>query len=130
MWRSFAARSCGELDPILVPGVSTVPGCQHRADYREEIIVLEPPSKTAATDRDAVILGDLTDEDLILVDDQCGLTAFTSRLFTDSQIPLRRCPGEAAGHQVLEEWTKLGLESALLPLSKSTNPGRGRIAAI
>ncbi|GAA3814014.1 hypothetical protein GCM10023083_55290 [Streptomyces phyllanthi] len=37
-----------------------------------------------------------------------------------SQMPLRTYPpGEAAGYKVLEEWTRLGLGSAMVPRSKA-----------
>ncbi|MFF3956419.1 hypothetical protein ACFYY1_24790 [Streptomyces sp. NPDC001890] len=37
-------------------------------------------------------------------------------------MPLRTYPGEAAGYQVLEDWTKLGLGSAMVLRSKLTSP--------
>jgi DNA-binding transcriptional LysR family regulator len=58
---------------------------------------------------------------LLLVSDESGLTAFTTSLFADYDLPMRRYPGEAASYQVLEEWAPLGRGSALLPVSKLTN---------
>ena len=58
---------------------------------------------------------------MLLVPDQRGLTALTTSLFADDDLPMRRSAGQAASHQVLEEWAALGLGSALLPVSKLTN---------
>lgn len=61
-------------------------------------------------------------EQFILVPDTCGLTTFTAQLFQAHEMPLRAYPGEAASYQVLEDWTRLGLGSAMVPRSKLTSP--------
>jgi DNA-binding transcriptional LysR family regulator len=116
----------GDLDLVLIPAVTTLPGCEQRTVYQEPIAVLQPPRATAANGTGPVTLDALSSDPLILVPDQCGLTAFTTNLFADHDIPMRRYPGEAASYQVLEEWTALGLGSALLPRSKLTDPHGAR----
>jgi DNA-binding transcriptional LysR family regulator len=117
----------GELDVVLIPAVSTIPGSVQRTVYSEPVVILEPPARHGADPPSGPIsLDSLGNDPLILVPDQCGLTAFTVDLFARSGIALHRYPGEAASYQVLEEWTQLGLGTALLPLSKVSDPGRGR----
>ncbi|MFJ9854628.1 hypothetical protein [Streptomyces sp. NPDC101150] len=45
-----------------------------------------------------------------------------SRALQADEQPLRTYPGEAAGYRALEEWTGLGLGSAVVPHSKLTSP--------
>jgi DNA-binding transcriptional LysR family regulator len=115
----------GELDIVLIPAVGSIPGCEQRSVYREPVAVLRPPARDA--DRaggEPVTLDTLADDQVILVPDQCGLTTFTVGLFTDSGNTLHRYPGEAAGYGVLEEWSRLGLGTAVLPVSKLTDSTR------
>jgi DNA-binding transcriptional LysR family regulator len=111
-----------ELDIVLIPAIEQIPGCEQRTVYREPVAVLRPPAHDA--DAGPVSLDSLAGDQLILVPDQCGLTSFTTRLFADSGKALHRYPGEAASYGVLEEWSRLGLGTALLPVSKLTDPGR------
>lgn len=113
-----------ELDLALIPAVSRIPGCVQRLVDREPVVILEPPARHSG-DRPSgpITLEALGNDRLILVPDLCGLTTFTVDLFAGSGIPLHRYPGEAAGYQVLEEWTRLGLGAALLPVSKLSDPG-------
>jgi DNA-binding transcriptional LysR family regulator len=114
----------GELDLVLIPAVSTIPGCFQRTVYSEPVAILQPPARHRVDPPSGPItLDSLGNDPLILVPDQCGLTAFTVGLFAEGDIPLHRYPGEAANYQVLEEWSRLGLGAALLPVSKLSDPG-------
>jgi DNA-binding transcriptional LysR family regulator len=112
----------GELDLLLIPAVSTIPGCVQQSVYSEPVVVLEPPARHGDPPSGPITLDSLGNAPLILVPDQCGLTAFTVDLFADNDIPLHRYPGEAASYQVLEKWSQLGLGAALLPVSKLSDP--------
>ncbi|TCN30691.1 DNA-binding transcriptional LysR family regulator [Kribbella orskensis] len=114
----------GALDLALMPAVSTIPGCVQQVVYTEPVVILEPPARhSSGPPSGPITLDSLGNDPLILVPDQCGLTAFTVDLFADRGIPLHRYPGEAANYQVLEEWSQLGLGAALLPVSKLSDPG-------
>jgi DNA-binding transcriptional LysR family regulator len=114
-----------ELDIVLMPAIESIPGCEQRTVYREPLAVLRPPAHDAErVDTGRVTLDSLADDQIVLVPDQCGLTSFTTRLFADSGNTLLRYPGEAAGYGVLEEWSRLGLGTALLPVSKLTDSTR------
>jgi DNA-binding transcriptional LysR family regulator len=114
----------GELDLVLIPAVSPIPGCVQQAVYREPVVILRPPARHGGDPPLVPITLDaLGNDPLILVPDQCGLTAFTVELFARSGITLHRYPGEAANYQVLEKWAELGLGAALLPVSKVGDPG-------
>ena len=111
-----------ELDLVLIPAIEPIAGCDQQTIYREPVAVLRPPAHDA--DAGPVTVDSLANDPLILVPDQCGLTSFTTRLFADSGTTLRRYPGEAASYGVLEEWSRLGLGTALLPVSKLTDSTR------
>jgi DNA-binding transcriptional LysR family regulator len=112
----------GELDLLLIPAVSTVPGCVQRTVYSEPVVILEPPARRGDGRSSEPVTLESLSEPMILVPDQCGLTAFTVDLFSASDLALHRYPGEAASYQVLEEWSQLGLGAALLPISKLSDP--------
>ncbi|MCK7622857.1 LysR family transcriptional regulator [Streptomyces sp. RS10V-4] len=108
----------GRLDIILIPAVAAMPRFEHRVVDVEPIVVVSPDPAQAAP----LELGEAGDERFILVPDTCGLTTFTTQLFQAHEMPLRTYPGEAASYQVLADWTKLGLGSAMIPRSKLTSP--------
>jgi DNA-binding transcriptional LysR family regulator len=110
-----------ELDIVLIPAIESIPGCEQQTVYREPVAVLRPPARDADG---PVTLEALGNDQLILVPDQCGLTSFTVGLFAGSGNTLHRYPGEAASYRVLEEWSRLGLGTALLPVSKLTDSTR------
>ncbi|MFD4612179.1 LysR family transcriptional regulator [Streptomyces sp. NPDC058451] len=114
-------RACllaGQLDIILIPAVAAMPRFEHRVVDVEPIVVVTPDSTQAAP----LELEEAGKDQFILVPDTCGLTTFTTQLFQAHEMPLNTYPGEAAGYQVLEDWTKLGLGSAMVPRSKLTSP--------
>lgn len=114
-------RECllaGQLDIILIPAVTAMPRFEHRVIDVEPIVVVSPDAEQAAP----LELADAGKECFILVPDTCGLTTFTTQLFQAHEMPLQTYPGEAASYQVLEDWTKLGLGSAMVPRSKLTAP--------
>ncbi|MGP3769621.1 LysR family transcriptional regulator [Streptomyces sp. SDT5-1] len=108
----------GRLDIILIPAVTAMPRFEHRVVDVEPIVALTPDT----TDDTPLELEDAGEAQFILVPDTCGLTTFTTQLFRAHEMPLNVYPGEALGYQVLEEWSKLGLGSALVPRSKLTSP--------
>ncbi|MFG2375323.1 LysR family transcriptional regulator [Streptomyces sp. NPDC048504] len=114
-------REClqdGQLDIILIPAVAAMPRFEHRVIDVEPVVVVTPEA-----DGDAPLeLEDVGQEPFILVPDTCGLTTFTTQLFQAHEMPLNTYAGEAASYQVLEDWTKLGLGSAMVPRSKLTSP--------
>ncbi|MDT7847354.1 LysR family transcriptional regulator [Streptomyces justiciae] len=114
-------RECllgGQLDIILIPAVAAMPRFEHRVIDVEPIVVVS--SDTA--EMTPVELEEAGKEQFILVPDTCGLTTFTTQLFQAHEMPLNTYPGEAASYRVLEDWTKLGLGSAMVPRSKLTSP--------
>lgn len=108
----------GQLDIILIPAVAAMPRFEHRVIDVEPIVVVSPDTAEATP----LELEEAGKEQFILVPDACGLTTFTTQLFQAHELPLHTYQGEAASYQVLEDWTKLGLGSALLPRAKLTSP--------
>ncbi|MGW2173372.1 LysR family transcriptional regulator [Streptomyces sp. NPDC001705] len=114
-------REClvgGHLDIILIPAVVAMPRFEHRVIDVEPIVVVTPQ----AGDEAPLELTEAGKERFILVPDTCGLTTFTTQLFEANDMPLQTYAGEAASYQVLEDWTQLGLGSAMVPRSKLTSP--------
>lgn len=112
------AMLAGELDIIIVPSVSPLPRFEHRVIDAEPLVLID-------SDRNSVgpaELAELADKQLIVLPDTCGLTTFTRDLLGAHDLPLRLYPGEASSYRVLEEWSNLGLGSAMLPQSKLTHP--------
>lgn len=114
-------RGClqaGQLDMILIPAVAAMPRFERRVIDVEPVVVLTP----AAGPGTPLEIEEAAKEQFILVPDTCGLTRFTAQVFQSRGLPLRTYPGEAASYGVLEEWTRLGLGSAVVPRSKLTSP--------
>ncbi|MFL9657906.1 LysR family transcriptional regulator [Streptomyces sp. PB17] len=114
-------RECllaGQLDIILIPAVAAMPRFEHRVIDVEPIVVVTPDAAEATP----VELTEAGKEQFILVPDTCGLTTFTTQLFQAHEMALNTYPGEAASYRVLEDWTKLGLGSAMVPRSKLSSP--------
>ncbi|WP_245600659.1 LysR family transcriptional regulator [Streptomyces sulphureus] len=108
----------GQLDVVLIPAVAAMPRFEHRVVDVERMVVVSPGTAESTP----LELEEAGEECFILVPDTCGLTTFTTQLFEAREMPLRTYPGEAASYQVLEDWSKLGLGSAMLPHSKLSSP--------
>ena len=108
----------GDLDIMLIPSVDPLPRYEHRIVDSEPLVLVDSPEEPAGE----VGLPELADKQFIVLPDACGLTIFTRGLFRSHDMPMRLYPGEASSYRVLEEWSNLGLGSALLPRSKVTDP--------
>lgn len=102
------------LDLIVVPSVAPMPRYERHVVYSEPIVFVGAGDSAA----ERVELSELTERQLILVPESCGLTVFTRDLLEGNGLPLTTYPGEAASYRVLEDWSRMGLGSALLPHSK------------
>jgi DNA-binding transcriptional LysR family regulator len=114
-----------ELDIILIPAVAAMPRFEHRIIDVEPIVVVGPETgqDAAASGAEAPLeLSEAGEAQFILVPDTCGLTTFTTRLFQAHELPLRTYAGEAVSYNVLQDWARLGLGSAMVPRSKLTSP--------
>lgn len=107
-----------ELDMIIIPSVGPMPKYVHRVIDSEPLVLINPGSATSELGG----LAEWSDRQLILLPDSCGLTAFTRDLLGQRALPVNAYPGEASSYRVLEEWSNLGLGSAMLPESKLTDP--------
>jgi LysR family hydrogen peroxide-inducible transcriptional activator len=76
------------------------------------------PSDDQAGERGPVSLEAIAGDDYVLTADGCGLTPFVKTLFRRHGHRLRAYAGVALNHQVIEEWSSLGLGAGLLPLRK------------
>jgi DNA-binding transcriptional LysR family regulator len=109
-----AALVARELDLILIPSVGPMPRLEHRILGAEPLVVVE----SALSGEGPIELAELVGKQLILMPDTCGLTSFTRGLFQVRGLTERAYPGEAVSYRVLEEWSNLGLGSAVIPESK------------
>lgn len=113
-----AALLADGLDIILIPAVAPMPRFEHRVVDVEPIVVVGPDT----CEHTPVELAEAAKEQFILVPDTCGLTTFTTQLFQAHEMPLRTYPGEAGSYQGLQDWSRLGLGTAMVPRSKLTSP--------
>lgn len=108
-----------QVDLILVPAVAGADQFAHQSIEAEPLHYLTASDANDLQSRSTPIeLSELSGRPLVMIGDTCGLTAFTSALFTQSGHELRRYAGEADSYRTLEEWAALGLGGALLPRSK------------
>lgn len=126
----------GRLDFVLGP---VYPGRRSTVErarlYDDPLVYLRAgegprgPSGVVAgpgtSDQSPVTLPDIADDVFLLVHDACGLTRLTRQLFASRHLSLKAYEGQAVSYQVLEEWTGVGVGSAILPESKLSAPGLG-----
>lgn len=87
--------------------------------YSEPLLFLSQES----TSTSSVALDEISGRIILFVQDDCGLAGVTRSLFDDHAIEISEYEGRALSYNVLENWVKLGLGSALLPASKVTDIG-------
>jgi LysR family transcriptional regulator, hydrogen peroxide-inducible genes activator len=124
--RARRALEEGELDFILGP---LSPGRRSRFErarlYDDPLVYLRAGERPGSAERRTVTLPEIAGDTFLLVHDACGLTRSTRQLFESRRLPLHEYEGQAVSYQVLEEWTRVGVGSAILPESKLSAPGLG-----
>lgn len=116
----------GRLDLVLAPASSRRPNLERARLYDDPLVYLRVgEAGPEGSDRRAVRLQDIADDEFLLVHDACGLTRLTRQIFATRRLRLREYQGRAVSYQVLEEWARAGVGSAILPLSKLSSPGVG-----
>ena len=116
----------GELDFVLGP---VSPGRRAKVErarlYDDPLVYLRAGERPGSRDGRAVTLQEIAGDTFLLVHDACGLTRATRQLFASRRLTLHEYEGQAVSYQVLEEWTRVGVGSAILPESKLSAPGLG-----
>lgn len=99
-----------------------------RARLYEDALVYLPAGDIGpySQGRSPVRLPDIAGDEFLLVHDHCGLTTLTRQLFRTRRLALKEYEGQAVSYQVLEEWARVGIGSAILPQSKLSTPDLGR----
>ena len=116
----------GELDFLLGPVSPGRRGKVERAKlYDDPLVYLRAGEGPGSGDRRPVTLSEIADDTFLLVHDACGLTRSTRQLFASRRLTLHEYEGQAVSYQVLEEWTRVGVGSAILPESKLSASGLG-----
>lgn len=117
----------GRFDFLLGPTDSRRARLERSRLY-EDLLIYLPAGNIGpfGADRRPVRLQDITNDEFLLVHDACGLTSMTKHLFRARRLPLREYEGQAVSYQVLEEWARVGIGSAILPQSKLSSPDLGR----
>jgi LysR family hydrogen peroxide-inducible transcriptional activator len=117
----------GQVDFILGPPElrrSTL----ERSRLYEDVLVYLPSGdlgQVGVGQRPPVRLEEIAGDTFLLVPDSCGLTALTRQLFRSRRLTLHQYEGKAVNYQVLEEWARVGVGSAILPRSKLSSPEIG-----
>jgi len=86
--------------------------------YSEPLYYLPNDSHGSMEQGSGVIMLPSIAEETILVSKGCGLADGLRELFESRGLRMKEYPGQALNYQVLEEWTDLGIGSAILPYSK------------
>lgn len=117
----------GSLDVVLGPSMAARRPKLERARLYEDPLVYLRAGEAGldSIDHRPVRLEDIAGDEFLLVHDACGLTRLTRQLFAARRLPLREYAGQAVSYQVLEEWARVGIGSAILPQSKLSKPGLG-----
>lgn len=84
--------TAGELDLIVIPSISPLPGYEHRIVGAEPLLVV---GSDLPQDRSYFQLDDLAQKPLIMMPNTCGLTAFTGDLLENQGLQSERYPGQA-----------------------------------
>lgn len=87
--------------------------------YREPLLFIpRQAGRDGPARKNSVSFGDIAGETFVMVPDTCGLAQATRSLFRSHRRKIREYSGQALSYQVLEQWAKLGIGSAVLPKSK------------
>jgi len=120
------AMEAGELDFILGPATPAHRRLERALLYEDPLVYLRAGDRSLSpASRAAVHLQDIANDEFLLVHDACGLTRQTRHLFATRHLQLREYEGQAVSYQVLEEWARAGVGSAILPQSKLSAHGLG-----
>ena len=122
-----AALQEGRFDFMLGPTEARRARFERSRLYEDPLVYL-PAGNVGPDggDRWPVRLQDIADDEFLLVHDSCGLTFQTRQLFRTRRLPLKVYEGQTVSYQVLEEWARVGIGSAILPQSKLSSPELGR----
>ena len=118
------ALAAGDIDYGLGPGPWSKDTLASEPIYREPLLcVSDVPNGPEAS---ANTLASISEKQILLVGDDCGLSIAVRDLFEDHQIALDAYEGKALSYSVLEKWAHLGMGIALLPASKVADISRAR----
>lgn len=116
----------GRLDFILGPAQpARFPKLERARLYDDPLVYIRAGERALAREPRPVQLPDIAGDQFLLVHDACGLTRLTRHIFASRHLTLREYEGQAVSYQVLEEWARAGVGSAILPLSKLSDRGIG-----
>jgi DNA-binding transcriptional LysR family regulator len=117
----------GQVDFILGPPELRRSRLERSRLY-EDVLVYLPAGdlgQVGTGQRPPVRLEEIAGDTFLLVPDSCGLTVLTRQLFRSRRLVLHQYEGKAVNYQVLEEWARVGVGSAILPRSKLSSPEIG-----
>jgi len=117
----------GRLDFVVVPSQPRRSKLERSKLYDDALVYL--PSGAigpSGTGHRPVRVEEIAGDEFLLVHDACGLTCGIRELFRSRRIVLREYTGQAVSYQVLEEWARVGVASAILPRSKLSSSDLGR----
>lgn len=100
-------------------------GLQTAPIYTDPWVFLPRGAVAAGIDQDALRLGDIVNQSLILTSGYCGLSQATQSMFEALGLALKLYPGRAISYSAIENWADLGLGAALLPASKVSRSRQG-----
>lgn len=119
------ALKMGQLDFVLGPaGDDPKPDTDFQTVMiHSEPLIFVPTQKSKASNRNTrkISIEDISMDQFVMVPDTCGLSRCTRALFKRNSIALKNYPGHALSYRVLQDWARIGVGSAIIPLSKLEN---------
>lgn len=109
----------GTIDFGLGPRPVTNRDCGSSVIYSEPLLYLSDCKNTDAAA--PLMLSEIHGKQMLLVQDDCGLSTTVRNLFRDNQLTLNEYEGRALGYHILEKWARLGIGVTLVPASKVTD---------
>jgi DNA-binding transcriptional LysR family regulator len=118
------ALAAGEIDYGLGPGPWVGNTLASEPIYSEPLLSVSDVQN--GLEAGASTLSSISEEPILLVGEDCGLSIAVRSLFRDHQTLFDEYEGKALSYSALEKWAHLGMGTALLPASKVVDLSRAR----
>ena len=117
----------GRLDFVIGPSQPRRSKLERSKLYDDALVYLPSGAiDPSGTGQRPVRVEEMAGDEFLLVHDACGLTCSIRELFHSRRVVLKEYTGQAVSYQVLEEWARVGVGSAILPRSKLSSSDLGR----
>lgn len=103
----------GVFDVIFGVGLGEHRSRSRTVLFSDQLCYVQPDRARAGLG--PVVIGDVTQDVLLLTADMCGLATATRALLAAENLQIDEYPGKAMHYTALEDWVDLGIGSAIIP---------------